>query len=128
MLNRDTPEGMWRQGNSPSLLADDIAETLPEVEIAAQATADMMRPEGLVMEEHQNIPISGLFVNPKFFEAFSYELIRGERDNILNDATSIVISEKLAISLFNSAENALDKSLRWNTRFFDTTFHVSGFN
>lgn len=40
---------------------------------------------------------------------FSYELIAGDRDQVLADKSSAVISEKLAMALFNTTDNVVGK-------------------
>lgn len=50
------------------------------------------------------------YVDPAFFEMFSFHFIEGDVKDI-NDKSSILISEKLATTLFGSPSSALGKSI-----------------
>lgn len=46
----------------------------------------------------------GLYTDPEFFTVFGLNLISGNKDNALSSPTSVVLSESLALKLFNSVE------------------------
>ena len=126
MTNLSTPKGITTMELTPALLAEDLPEKLPEIESSTNSSVSFMSPEGVITEQENTLRTKGLFVGESFFNVFSYSLLEGNPDHLLNDGTSIVISEKLAITLFQSPEKAMGQDLRWSTSFFDTTFYVTG--
>lgn len=50
------------------------------------------------------------YVDPEFFDMFSFEFIKGE-PKALRDISSVFISDKMAITLFGSAEEAFGKTI-----------------
>jgi hypothetical protein len=42
------------------------------------------------------------FVSKDFFNLFSYELLQGDKAEVLSDKNSIVLSRELAMKLFNT--------------------------
>jgi len=55
--------------------------------------------------------IKGSFVDPSFFQLFSFPLLAGDKNNQLNNVYSIVITEKLAKKLFDN-EDTLNKTIK----------------
>ncbi|MEM6801613.1 MAG: ABC transporter permease, partial [Bacteroidota bacterium] len=110
----------------PSLLARDLEEHLPEVEIASQNSATFMSPTGVIRNQLHAARTKGLYVDNNFLRMFSYPLIAGNSDELLQDQSSMIITRSLANSLFGSPEEALGKELQWETQFFNASFFVSG--
>ena len=44
------------------------------------------------------------FADPGFFNMFSFPLLKGDKNNLLNDANSIVITQKYAKTLFGNED------------------------
>ncbi len=61
--------------------------------------------------------------NNVYFNIFSYNLFKGDKDRALENNNSIVISDELAGKLFGTTENIIGKPIRFDQ---DTTFFVSG--
>ena len=55
--------------------------------------------------------VEGSFVDPSFFQLFSFPLLAGDENNQLNKPNSIVITEKLAKKLFGN-KDALNKTVK----------------
>lgn len=70
----------------------------------------------------KNIKASGQYVGEDYFKMFSFNLIQGNKDDVLKDKSSIVISEDLAKKLFGTTD-VVGKAVRFQQ---DTTFFVSG--
>ena len=90
------------------LLAETLAEELPEVEYAASVIkgGDIT----LALNE-EKIKSQGYFVGKDFFQMFSYDLLQGDKAQVLADKNAIVISAELAMRFFNTTENVLGKTL-----------------
>jgi len=105
---------------TPGLLAEALAEEMPEVEYAASTSW----PEKLTLSvEDKNIKAEGQYVGKDFFNIFSYGLIQGDKDQVLADKNGIVISETLAMKLFNTTENIIGKAIELQ---HEQSFLISG--
>ena len=111
MVNRQSGHGVQTEGFTPAFLAEALAEEMPEVEMAA-TTASIQGFEDIKLSiayEDVVLKEKGRFVGKDFFNMFSYKLIKGDPGQILADKNSIVLSETLAVKLFESVENAIGK-------------------
>ena len=59
----------------------------------------------------KNIQASGQFVGKDYFQLFSFDLLEGSADKVLANKNSVVISESLARSLFNTTKNLVGKTI-----------------
>lgn len=95
--------------HTSGLLAGALAAQLPEVEYAVAAK---IRPESKILSvDEQQIRATVQYAGPDFFRIFSYDLIHGDRNQILSAKNAVVISEALAKSLFRSVEDAVGKTV-----------------
>lgn len=88
----------WR--GVPGLLYDEVKASVPEVEMAVAAT-DVH--EYTLSADQASFKVNGRFASEEFFDVFSFELIHGD-GKVLNDPSSIIISQSLAKRLFKSAD------------------------
>lgn len=82
----------------PPALAPELAESIPEVE-AAVRIFDSFALEGRLEDQHIRIP-EVFFIDPTFFDIFTYEIIAGDRDKIFANPDSLVITQETAQRLF----------------------------
>jgi ABC-type antimicrobial peptide transport system permease subunit len=108
---------------TPALLAEALVEEMPQVEYAIATTLGTDIPPLTISTGDKNMKASADFVGQDFFKIFSYELISGDKDKVLADKTSIVISDELALKLFNSLESSIGKTIIF---LQDRPFTVSG--
>jgi putative ABC transport system permease protein len=106
--------------STPGLLAETLKEEIPEVEYAATTT--WVSPYTLSIKDH-NVKAKGYHVGPDYFNIFSYKLIDGNPDMVLQDKLSIVISSDLARKLFGSEDNVVGKNVEFQ---HEKSFLVSG--
>lgn len=92
--------------------AKTLAEEMPEVELAVTNTFDHINNEVLSVDDN-NIKAKGLYASTDFFKLFSYELLHGNKDQVLVDKKSIILTEDLATRLFGTTENVVGKSVEW---------------
>ena len=57
---------------------------------------------------------------------FSYELCEGNKNQVLDDKSSIVLSEELALKIFNTTENIIGKRIKWELQNFTDEVIVTG--
>ncbi|MCF3107465.1 ABC transporter permease [Niabella sp. CC-SYL272] len=98
--NRDMNDGVkFAWAWTPNIMGPTLKKDYPEV-------ADAVRySEGqrflFTVGEKKMVP-SGAFADPGFFSVFSFPLLRGEAKNALKEVYNIVLTEKLARSLFGT--------------------------
>ncbi|WP_420387598.1 ABC transporter permease [Roseivirga sp.] len=66
----------------------------------------------LVANGDKRINIQGYYVSEEFLDMFEFPMIKGERSKVLDDPSSIVISEHLAATLFEEGEDPIGKFLK----------------
>lgn len=108
---------------SSGLLSDVIKVQEADVEYAAPvAPPDWFQKATLTVGD-KTIRARGQYAGKDYFKIFSFKMIAGDRNKVLNDKTSIVISEGLAKRLFNTTENVVGKGIKVQQ---DKVFFVSG--
>jgi putative ABC transport system permease protein len=108
MEHRISATGIWTSSTTPGPLAEALAGDMPEVEYAITDS----RPKSYSLSlNDKSITALGRFVGKDFFNMFSYELIAGTVNQILTDKNSVVISDVLALKLFNTTENIIGKAI-----------------
>lgn len=108
MENRVQAQGIWTAHSTSGVMAESLVKDFPEVEYAAHTT---WINEVTLSVGEKDVSAKGNFVGVDFFNIFSYEIMQGERSKVLSDKNSVVISEELALKLFNTTENVLGKSI-----------------
>ncbi|MEM7108206.1 MAG: ABC transporter permease [Bacteroidota bacterium] len=128
MQNLQYGNGIETQDLTPAPLAKALLEEIPEVEyaVAVNDFFSLGSREGIFSYEDNRIEASGWFAGNDYFNVFSYDLIKGDRDHVLTDKSNVVISERLAKKIFGSTEGAIGETLEWNHSSFSNLFQVSG--
>ncbi|MFC1493345.1 ABC transporter permease [candidate division KSB1 bacterium] len=85
---------------TPGILAPYLSNNYPFIE----NTVRIKKLFDYARKGYNDIPVSGLFVEPSFFSIFSYRLKYGNPETALNEPYSIIISEETAIQLFGHDE------------------------
>jgi len=111
MQNVKTTKEIVTLDVTPGPLAETLAEEMSEVEYAASVFEVHLQGKPNLSYKDKKIKANCLFVSKDFFNIFSYKLIEGDANYILTDKNSIVISEEVAIKLFNSTTNVIGKTI-----------------
>ena len=111
---------------TPDLLANALADEIPEVKYAAAVTPSSWFGNFTITSGNKNIKATGQFSGKNFFNVFTYELLNGDPNEILRDDNSIVISKGLANKLFKTTDNAIGKSIQWQIFGIKMNSVVSG--
>ena len=120
MEHQQYAEEIMSTTSTPGLLAETLAEEIPEIEYAATTT--WINTNTLSVGD-RNIKADGYYVGPDYFNIFSYELVHGQPDQVLQDVSSIVISESLALKLFDDVNTAVGQTVEFQHEDF---YVVSG--
>lgn len=126
MANHPSPEGIRTLEATPDLLAETLAAEMPEVERATAMTPPEWFPKFILSKDGEKVKSSGMFADRQFFNVFSFELTQGQPDQVLQDKTGLVVSEKLAETMFGSAANAIGQPIDWQLAQFKSRSVISG--
>lgn len=105
--------------------ADALLAEMPEIEYAA-ALAPPTWPgydRFVLSADKRDIRATGQYAGKDYFNIFSYKLIEGHADQVLADKNSIIISETLAMRLFNRKHNVIGETVGFQ---HERDFLVSG--
>lgn len=97
----------------------DVKQAVPEVEkVTFYATGYELPwgyPETFQVGERIH-KLEGSRAGEDFLNMFSYPVIAGDRNTALKDISSIAVSRKMATMFFDSPENAIGKSIRYENK------------
>ena len=105
---------------TPGLLAETLAEEMPEVELALPMV--WLDDTGVIGHDETNIKAGELYAGSDFFNLFSFELLTGDKATVLQDINSVVISDELSLKLFGTTKGIVGKTIEWKR----TRENVSG--
>lgn len=108
MEHQQNAEGIETTESTPGLLAEALVGEMPEVEYATPAS---WTNKYTLSVGEKNIKADGQYVGKDYFNIFSFTLIEGNRNQVLQDKNAIVISKKLAFDLFNTTEKIVGRAI-----------------
>lgn len=108
-------------------VAEALKQEMPEVENATAVMHYSWFPKFMVSADRsKKIKAVGQFADKEFFNVFSYDIIQGDKNAVLTDKRAVVISDELALKLFNSTQNIIGKTLEWELSSFKALVNISG--
>jgi ABC-type antimicrobial peptide transport system permease subunit len=110
-------------GSNSTLLPSALVSEMPDVEYVVPMRS---APPGIVSAGKERVKATGMFAGKDFFKVFSYNIIQGNRDHVLDDKYGMIISDELGVKLFGSLEGSLGKTIIWDLDNFGGTYVVSG--
>lgn len=120
LVNNSTTSGISTDRATPALLPGKLAETMPEVEYA---TTESWLSEYTLSYNETNIKAVGQYAGADYFHVFSYELLQGDKNMVLQDKSAVVISDQLAVKLFGTTADVVGKTIDF---MHTKQFQVSG--
>ncbi len=108
---------------SSGLVSEVLKNQMPQVQYAASLAPPDWFQQFTLSVGDKNIKGKGQYAGRDYFNIFSFKLLEGDKNKVLADNNSIVISDELAKKLFGTAENIIGKPIDFQ---HDTTFFVSG--
>ncbi len=120
MENQHYTDGkIFTFASTPGPMAPFIKDKFPEIEKASRFTWE---ENNLFQYKENSFYEEGRYADADFLDIFSFDFIAGDKRTALNDKSSIVISEKMAIKYFGT-EEALGKALLMGKK---NSFTVTG--
>ncbi|MCX2681746.1 ABC transporter permease [Galbibacter sp. EGI 63066] len=104
--SEQTPDGPGVSTAKPIPFADALQREVPGVEKITK----YMGGNVLITHGNKELRMEAAYVDPDFFSIFSFPVIKGNKQHLIEDQSSIVITEKTAKILFGE-ENALGRTV-----------------
>lgn len=91
-------------------IAPAIKNEFPEVSNAVRLSSQSLV---ISSNKEKKFKTKSIFVDPDFFDVFTFPLLRGEKTTILTEPNTVVITEALSKKYFGDT-NPLDEIIRYN--------------
>ena len=114
---------MWTHEHTQGLLARSMARELPEVEYAVSVRPDGV---GIISFGDKHLKATPEFVDKDFFRVFTYRLIDGNKTEPLADQRGVLVSDKLALKLFNTTTGLIGKTIDWEQGEWTGPYQIAG--
>ena len=126
---RNVPNGageLATHTTNSSLMLTALQQEFPEVEMATAAF--QMETNAMLDSDGKKIRAMGGIASEDYFKIFSYPIVFGNKNEVLKDVNSIVISSKLANNFFSEGNDPIGKTIRFThgEEEIDAVFTVSG--
>jgi len=86
--------------NQPAPLGEALLTEFPEVERYVR----LLTESGVIRYNREAFEENLLYVDPSFFDMFSFQLLTGDRTSVLKGQNDVVISEPIALKYFGDAD------------------------
>lgn len=91
---------IWTWNSTPKVMASVIKKDYPEVE---EVTRYFYENTFLFSQGDKNLKSTGTIVDPSFLKIFSFPLIEGNIETVLEDVNALVVTETFAEKMFGDA-------------------------
>jgi ABC-type antimicrobial peptide transport system permease subunit len=124
MTNQNRPDVIVTLGEGPGMLEDELPAAFPEIEYAVGSSGigDFIT----LSTPNKNLQATGQFAGLHYFEIFSFPLLEGNPKDVLKDEKSIVLSQRMALALFDTDKDVVGKALEWKVPGYTEQVMVSG--
>lgn len=123
MRNIPLSTGIQTKETSPGPLAEALRHEFPEVEYAFSLVDGSER---IVSFNDKHLRATPRFVGKGYLNVFRCDFVAGDKDASFSEVNNIVISEKIAVNLFRSANQAIGETILFKDSNLDEPFVVSG--
>ncbi len=128
-VRRNVPIGQGAIGtftSNSSLMLKALQEEVPEVEMAVAIYE--FDGNARLETETKKLSAFGHMASDDFFKVFSFPLISGDKNTVLSDVSSVVISSKLASRFFGPDVDPIGKTiaLKEGEEEIDDVFTITG--
>jgi putative ABC transport system permease protein len=112
---------------TPGILAPALKQEFPEVEYATSVLPAWWFPfKGVISGNDIRMKASGQYVGKEYFNIFTTHFLQGDKNRLFADKSSIAISDKLAKKLFNTTQNIIGKTIKWDQSEFSGSYVITG--
>ncbi|MEB2784427.1 ABC transporter permease [Algoriphagus persicinus] len=108
--------------STPGVLAESMKENLAEVEYASTYTWGESQ---LFIQGENRLKFTGIYAHPDILQIFQFDVIQGNRENMLTENNHVILTEKTAIALFGSTD-VVGKDVEIRRDVFSKNYIVRG--
>lgn len=126
MVNTPITTGINTSESTPGPLTLVLSNEMPEIEYAVPVVAPRSFYHGILTVGDRFIRAKPQFVGDGYFNVFGSDFLAGLKDRALDERGKIVISDKMAISLFQDVEKAVGETVIFQNKYFDGSYVVTG--
>ncbi len=109
--------------STPGLLGQYMQKELSEVEYATVARGEQT---GILSVNNKSFNASAQYIDQHFFDVFSYAILDGSASGFAANLYGVLLSDKMALKLFNTTHNLVGKTITWDKGEFTGSYVVSG--
>ena len=106
-LSNQTPRGTEIGTSNPVPLAPALMDEVSGIKRAVRRVSE----DALVTFNNKELNLDAEYVDPSFFEIFTFPALLGNTESPLPDKNSVSLSEESAQKIFGSTDNAIGKTL-----------------
>ncbi|MBX2870531.1 MAG: ABC transporter permease [Saprospiraceae bacterium] len=112
----------------PGPLAQALVKEFPEVASAITLAPPLgsLGNKGIISTAGKQVKANELYVDPEFFQFFSFPLQEGDSEWVLQKKDAVVISKKLATQLFSNSREAVGQAIEWFRGDTTMLYTISG--
>jgi putative ABC transport system permease protein len=126
LRNEPIKNGIQTETFTPGGLAGEIRATVPEVLHATAVVMPSSAYNGVLSSNSKNLTVRPQFVEKEYFDVFPCNFLEGNSKMALLNKKAVVISEALALKLFNRTKNVVGKVVRFENDYFAGSYLISG--
>ena len=126
MINEKNAGVFTTTQGTGGVVGEIMQKQLPEVEYAVATTPAAWFQQFSISWKDRTVGAMGNLVDKDYFKMFSYPLLQGNKENVLTDKNSVVISARLARKLFNTTHNVIGRTLEWKWASLSRQCMVTG--
>ncbi|TCD00326.1 ABC transporter permease [Pedobacter psychroterrae] len=124
MQNEHITERVNTVDGTPGILAEALAKEVPDVATAVTTSpAYWLAKSKIALNGKPPVNAAGKFAGKDFFKVFSYPLLSGSADKVLAEKNTVVVSEALAMKLFNSLD-VIGREVIWTNAEMEAESHA----
>ncbi|MBV8251549.1 MAG: ABC transporter permease [Chitinophaga sp.] len=126
MVNTTQDGRITTDEGTGGILGETLEREVPEVASAVTTAPAAWFQKFNVSFNTHTLSAKGNFVGSSYFQVFSFELLQGDKSQVLSNKTGIVLSETLARNLFHTTDNIVGKVIEWKWASFTKQCIVMG--
>ncbi len=113
---------------TPGLLARSLKSDIPEIKYASNVIAPnwFENEKGIISHEDTYFKARGQFVEKDYLKIFSWEIIQGDKNTVLTDKNTVLLSEAFAKKLFPDTTDIIGKTIDWVQESSSGKYVVNG--
>ncbi|RAJ82254.1 FtsX-like permease family protein [Chitinophaga dinghuensis] len=113
MVNTTQDGRITTDEGTGGILGETLERSVPEVSSAVTTAPAAWFQKFNMSFKDNTVSAKGNFVGSSYFHVFSFDLLQGDKNQVLSNKTGIVLSETLARKLFHTTDNIIGKVIEW---------------